>query len=97
MRRKDPALVVAPEPVRAALEREIAAGTPRLEHAFALLSLFVTRAPLGLAFRALDAQNDRLRGTALEYLHEVIPDDLRHELWPHLVHRRVAASHPTSR
>jgi hypothetical protein len=94
MRRRDAALAAPPGPVRAALTREIAPGATRLEQALALASLLLPRAPLAPALRALDANDERLRGTALEYLHEVLPDDLRGELWPHIVGRRTAPRKP---
>jgi hypothetical protein len=77
MRQREPSAGAPPEPVRAALAREIAAGAPRLEHAFVLLSLLLPRAPIAPALRALDTKDERLGGTALEYLHEVLPEDLR--------------------
>jgi hypothetical protein len=47
---------------------------------FALLSLALERAALRLARRALSSGDARQRGTALEYLHNVLPEPLRGEL-----------------
>ena len=37
-----------------------------------------------LALSALRSDDLNLRGTAYEYLENVLPDDLRQALWPHL-------------
>ena len=42
------------------------------------------RDALQLALQALSSQNRNLRGTALEYLDNVLPDDMRRKLWRHL-------------
>ncbi len=55
-----------------------------LEHVFSLLALHLDRGSLVLAFRALHSGDDRLRGTALEYLDTVLPDEIRDDVWPHL-------------
>jgi hypothetical protein len=55
-----------------------------LEHVFSLLSLILPRATIQLAFEALHTDNPYLRGTALEYLETVLPDGIRHGLWPFL-------------
>jgi hypothetical protein len=51
---------------------------------FILLSLAVEREPLEIAYWALLGQDGGLRGTALEYLENVLPEELRRALWPHL-------------
>ena len=48
----------------------------RLEHVFTILSLGLDREALRLAHRALHS-GGRMRGTAIEYLSNVLPDDLR--------------------
>ena len=55
-----------------------------LEHVFTLLSLVHERAPLELAFRALGSEDDRLRGTALEYLENILSTEIRDRLWTYL-------------
>ncbi len=48
----------------------------RVEHVFTILSLGLDREALRLAHRALRSE-DRMRGTAIEYLSNVLPDDLQ--------------------
>ncbi|HEY6559807.1 MAG TPA: MFS transporter [Polyangiaceae bacterium] len=52
-----------------------------LEHVFTLLSLVYEPEPLKLAFRALGSEDDRLRGTALEYLENVLSAEIHERLW----------------
>ena len=58
-----------------------------LSHVFSLLSLVLPREPLQIAFRSLHSNDRRLRGTALEYLEEVLPPGIRAGLWPFVVQR----------
>ncbi|HEV7499594.1 MAG TPA: hypothetical protein VGQ33_06290, partial [Vicinamibacteria bacterium] len=61
--------------------------TPRargLAHVFTLLALVLEREPLRIAYVAVLGEDTALRGTALEYLENVLPDDVRRGLWPHL-------------
>lgn len=55
-----------------------------LEHVFTLLSLFLPRATVQLAFQGLHTTDPHLRGTALEYLESVLPEAVRERLWPFL-------------
>ena len=55
-----------------------------LEHVFTLLALVLPREPVRIAFRGLFAGDPMLRGTALEYLENVLPEDVRGVLWFHL-------------
>ncbi|HEU0105011.1 MAG TPA: hypothetical protein VFT38_02490 [Vicinamibacteria bacterium] len=55
-----------------------------LAHVFTLLSLAVEREPLQIAYWAVLGADPGLRGTALEYLENVLPDDVRRGLWPHI-------------
>jgi hypothetical protein len=55
-----------------------------LEHVFTLLSLVLPAEPLKVAFRGLHTDDQRLRGTALEYLEVVLPAPVRERLWPFL-------------
>lgn len=55
-----------------------------LDHVFTLLSLVLDRDALKLSFRAVFSTDRAIRGTALEYLENVLPDSIRHGLWPHL-------------
>lgn len=74
--------------VLAEVKRELARGLGsddrRLEHVFTLLALVVPREPVQIAYRAVRSQDRALRGTALEYLENVLPEDVRSALWPHL-------------
>jgi hypothetical protein len=64
-------------PAESAAERGLA-------HVFTLLALAIEAEPARIAHRALSGENASLRGTALEYLENVLPEDLRRALWPHL-------------
>ena len=55
-----------------------------LEHVFTLLSLVLDRDALRLSFRAVFSQDRGIRGTALEYLENVLPEEIRLGLWLHL-------------
>jgi hypothetical protein len=55
-----------------------------MAHVFTLLSLVLHREPLQIAFRGLHVSDPLLRGTALEYLESVLPDEIRSRLWPFL-------------
>jgi len=66
-----------------------------LAHVFTLLSLAVDREPLQIAYWAVLGPDRALRGTALEYLENVLPEDVRRALWPHLgATARAAAPRP---
>jgi hypothetical protein len=55
-----------------------------LEYVFGLLALELDRDSLRLAFKALHQEDERLRGTALEYLETVLPEEVRDAVWPFL-------------
>ena len=55
-----------------------------MAHVFTLLSLVLHREPLQIAFRGLHVGDRLLRGTALEYLESVLPQEIRSRLWPFL-------------
>jgi len=59
-----------------------------LELVFMLLALHLDRPSLGLAFAALHESDERMRGTALEYLETVLPDEVRDAVWPFLGEER---------
>jgi ATP:ADP antiporter, AAA family len=89
--RKNPALVVPREAVFAAVLKELELGAAAwasidrgIDHAFTLLSLALPREPLQIALLALRGSDRALRGTALEYLENVLPDTLRRALWKHV-------------
>jgi len=60
-----------------------------LEHVFAILSLVFEREPMRLALRALAGDDEARRGTALEYLEQVLPADVKTSLWPFLAASEV--------
>jgi ATP/ADP translocase len=68
-----------------------------LAHVFTLLSLAVEREPLQIAYWAVLGADPNLRGTALEYLENVLPDDVRRALWPHLGARTQAPAAAAAR
>ncbi len=59
----------------------------RLEHVFTLLGLVLDREALDLSLLALTGGSDKLRGTALEYLENVLPDSVRAGLFRDLAAR----------
>ena len=61
-----------------------------LAHVFTLLSLVLPAEPLRVAYRGLQSTDQRLRGTALEYLEGVLPPAIRERLWPFLDSGRPA-------
>lgn len=83
---RQPELSVPRADVFAAVRVEVkaAGGALELDHVFTLLSLALEREPLQIALRALRGADRGLRGTALEYLENVLPEDLRTELRPFL-------------
>jgi ATP/ADP translocase len=72
-------------------------GERGLAHVFTLLSLAVEREPLQIAYWAVLGADSNLRGTALEYLANVLPDDVRRALWPHVGARAQAPAATRSR
>ncbi|HKT81292.1 MAG TPA: hypothetical protein VJP86_13790, partial [Vicinamibacterales bacterium] len=63
-----------------------------LAHVFTLLTTVLPSEALRTAFRALHTDDQRLRGTALEYLEGVLPPVIRQRLWPFLEDRRSGPS-----
>jgi len=90
---KNPIVRVDSEAVYAAVQAEVKLGQDpadqRLSHVFSLLSLVLPREPLQIAYRGLQSNDRRLRGTALEYLEGTLPPHLRAGVLP-LVARRPA-------
>ena len=83
------ALVVREDAVFDAVLREL--GTPAsaadpapLDHVFALLSLVLEAEPVLISLQALRGDSSNLRGTALEYLENVLPRPVHDALWPRL-------------
>jgi hypothetical protein len=70
---------VGREEVLARVRRELDSGEPvdrQIPQLFALLSLSLERVPLQIAWAAMRGQDRALKGTALEYLSNVLPDDV---------------------
>ena len=61
-----------------------------LAHVFTMLSLVLPAEPLRIALRGLHADDQHLRGTALEYLESILPAMIRDPLWPFLEDHRPA-------
>jgi hypothetical protein len=93
VRDRNPRVVIDRTRVETLVLREVATGPQQgFSHVVTLLSLVLPSEPLHIAFRSLQTENRRLRGTALEYLEGVLPPQVRQELWP-LLHpqtRRIA-------
>ena len=62
-----------------------------LAHVFTLLSTALDREPMQTAYWALTGDDATLRGTALEYLENILPEEVSRALWPHLGMRAPAA------
>jgi hypothetical protein len=58
---------------------------------FTMLSLVLPAEPLQIAYQGLHADDQNLRGTALEYLESVLPPSIRDPLWPFLEDGRPAS------
>jgi ATP:ADP antiporter, AAA family len=59
-----------------------------LQHVFSILALVFEREPMRRALMALSGDDEILRGTALEYLDEVLPSDVKAALWPYVTSRK---------
>jgi ATP:ADP antiporter, AAA family len=84
---RDESLSVSPDAVFPHVIKELAqeeGGDRILDHTFTLLGLVLEREPLRTALRALQTEDQQLRGTALEYLVNVVPEDVRLRLWPRI-------------
>ncbi len=87
---------VAPD-IRSEIDALLATREDRnLEHVFTLLSLALDRDAIILSLRALSSSSENLRGTALEYLHNVLPEAVREALWPRLSERSDRVRERTS-
>jgi hypothetical protein len=74
-----PVVRVTREEAFVRVRRELDSGEPvdrQLPQLFALLSLTLERQPLLIAWAAMKTDDKTLRGTALEYLSNVLPDDV---------------------
>jgi AAA family ATP:ADP antiporter len=97
LHRQDPSLSVPEGASFAAARRELKAGRPSpraVEHVIGLLSLGLPGEPLPVALRAWRSGESALRGTALEYLENVLPADVWASLWPWLGSRPSPTGRP---
>ncbi len=62
----------------------VGANTKGLEHIFSLLALTQEREVMDSCYQALAGSDRTLHGTALEYLENVLPDEIRILLWRHI-------------
>ena len=93
LRQRDASLLIPASDALSAAQRELtlARASPRgLEHVFGLLSLGVPGEPLAVALRAWRTDDRSLRGTALEYLQNVLPAAVWGSLGPWLGSRPAA-------
>ena len=84
---RDATLIVASDKVFAQVVKELElgeGGEQVLDHTFTLLGLVLDRDHLRTALQALQTEDRRLRGTALEYLENVLPQNVRQPLWPRI-------------
>ena len=84
---RDANLTIAPETIFLIVVRELEREEESdkvLDHAFTLLGLVLERDHLRTALHALQTDDQRLRGIALEYLENVLPDHIRQPLWPRI-------------
>ncbi len=90
-----PDLDIPSRPVLLSVQRELEsenswaiapadANTRGLQHIFALLALTQEREVMDRCYRALAGSDRTLHGTALEYLENVLPDNIRVLLWRHI-------------
>lgn len=62
--------------------RAAARGELSLEHVFRLLGLVLDRDAIVAAWRGIVSGSDEVKSLALEYLEQVLPEDVRARLWP---------------
>ncbi|MPZ16956.1 MAG: hypothetical protein GEV06_03410 [Luteitalea sp.] len=81
---RNPGLAVPTQAVHAAIATEldmpVGDREAQLDHIFVLLSAVCEREPLRVSRWALRSEDLRLRGTALEYLEQVLPEAVRQPL-----------------
>lgn len=89
LRRRNPELRIDAERMFDLVREELSHGVPDLAHLFTLLAFVLPVEPLRAAYRGLKGDDQRARGTALEYLGGVLPRDVREGLWTILEGRGV--------
>jgi hypothetical protein len=87
------------EASEAGVARDVVSQDRAVDHVFTLLGLTVDDEALELARISLSSRDQKLRGTALEYLEHVLPEPIRSSLLPYLqagYAPRTAAPRPTA-
>lgn len=87
IKQQAPGIAMSRQDLIAAALRELDVQRPSgrsLDHVFSILSLALEKEPLDIALHALRSGDETLRGTALEYLENVLPEPVRERLWPQL-------------
>jgi len=89
-------LIDQPDDDSSPMEAEVLRGRTNrsLEHLFTLLSIALPRETVRLAYHGLHTGDRYLRGTALEYLETVLPDEVWAKLWPFLDEGEAQAPRP---
>lgn len=64
-----------------ATEPEPSDADKAIKHLATLLALALPAEPIQMAFMGLRSDDSTLRGVALEYLENVLPDDIREQMW----------------
>ena len=95
-----PHLVIPTEAVWRVIYREMAflgssgfksiQGVEPLRHMFNLFALVFEPDVMDICYASLQAQDSKIRGTALEYLENQLPADVRTPLWPLIAEGRPA-------
>ena len=74
------------------------ARTPETtKHLATLLTLALPAEPIQMAFLGLTSEDRTLRGVALEYLENVLPADIREQMWEQLALEQPAAEAPAQK
>jgi AAA family ATP:ADP antiporter len=84
LREVHPEISIDDEMVFAGVRRELAHAqhTPQtLKHLATLLALALPSEPIQMAFLGLKSEDPTLRGVSLEYLENVLPTDIREQMW----------------
>jgi AAA family ATP:ADP antiporter len=87
LRQRNASLLLDPAAVFSAARHELERAGPSsrmVDHVFTILSLALEREPLEISLRAVRGSDQGLRGTALEYLDNVLPGAIREGIWPWL-------------
>ena len=89
-------LIDQPDDELSPIEAEAVRGRTNrsLEHLFTVLTLALPRETVRLAFHGLHTGDRYLRGTALEYLETVLPEQVWARLWPFLDEGEAVTARP---